>query len=483
MNRIFLSILTAAAGVLSSYSSDPQMFIYRNDNGFNATHLSAGVTVTHSVSDNPTMRLLDEDGQETLIPVSAIDSCVIRLTDIPTLRFTLPGYPEADGVWSKTDYVDAILDIEGNGYCEDAEDLTLSLRGRGNSTWGMAKKPMRMKFAKKVSLFGLAKQKNYVLLANYIDDSLMKNAIGLWLARRLGVPYANHTVPVNVVINGRHRGSYLLTEKVGINAGSVDIDEESGILFELSVEYDEPYKFRSELWNLPVMVKDPDFGELAEDNPEGPAPDERLGLWQADFNYATRLANGAKGSEAFDLNSFARGILLYQICLNSEIGFPKSFYIHKERMGKESLYKFGPAWDFDVTFDFPQLKEDGNYEARKPQNGLWLNPLLEAITNDPRYLPLYRTLLEKFADEDLPELLKFIREYAAEIEPSAKMDAVVWPETYSANWYLRRPASDVRQRAEQLCQWITDRIDYLLEEADKRLFNNKCEAGVDGFLR
>lgn len=231
---------------LTAYASDPQMFVYRNDSVFNSTHLRSGVNVTHSTSGSPTIHIQDENGEMIDIPMSSIDSCVLRVADIPTLHISLPDYPDVKDIWSKEDYVDAVLSIEGNGYCEDIDSLRLSLRGRGNTTWNMYKKPMRMKFPKKISLFGMAKQKNYVLLANYIDDSLMKNAIAFWIARRLGVPYANHTTPVNVIINGHPRGSYLITEKVGINSGSVDIDETKGILFELSGEYDEKYKFRSE---------------------------------------------------------------------------------------------------------------------------------------------------------------------------------------------------------------------------------------------
>lgn len=463
-----IAVITATAH-LTAHSSDPQMFIYRNDTVFNSTHLRSGVNITHS-ADNGKIHIMDEKGSTTDIPMSAIDSCVLRLTDIPTLHFTLPGYPDAKDIWSKTDYVDAVLKIEGNGYCDDSEELQLSLRGRGNTTWGMPKKPMRMKFPKKISLFGFSKQKNYVLLANYIDDSLMKNAIAFWIARRLGVPYANHTVPVNVEINGVPRGSYLITEKVGINSGSVNIDETKGILFELSTEYDEPYKFRSDIWDLPVMVKDPDFEELAEESPDGPTPDQMLTSWQDDFNEALRQLKAGNGAKTFDMESFARALLLANICVNNELSHPKSFYVHKENLGEEYLYYCGPAWDFDVTFDFHSEQPDGTYVPRSPRCTLYMHEFLRQFPADQTFMDIYKKALRDFADNDLPELESFINEYAAQIEPSAMHDACIWSRSHNEGWFERSPSINVKLRAAELNKWIAERIEFLLERAENSMF-------------
>lgn len=462
--EIFLSAMVLASNSTGIYASDPQIFVYRNDATFNSTHLGTGANMKYSLEDM-TLHLKDEKGKVSVIPMSSIDSCVFRMTDIPALHFVLPDYPDVKDIWSKEDYVDALLKIYGNGYSEDYDTLKLSLRGRGNSTWGMSKKPMRMKFPKKISLFGLKKQKNYVLLANYIDNSLMENVIAFWIARRIGVPYANHTVPVNIVINGHPRGSYTITEKVGINSGSVDIDETKGILFELSGEYDEPYKFRSKLWDLPVMVKDPDFEELAEENPEGPTPEKMLHIWENDFNDALTLLNTGRGAEAFDMDSFAKGYLLYYLCRNNELGHPKSMYIHKEQIGTESLYKFGPAWDFDSAFDRMMPDKDGVFVPATPNVDIVINKMLEAMRDIPEFKTAYRASLQKFVDEDLEDLLAFIREYAQLIEPSSKLDACVWPESYDGEWYYRSPASDVKKRADELCQWMREHVAFMLERA------------------
>ncbi|MDE6810747.1 MAG: hypothetical protein K2J15_00180 [Muribaculaceae bacterium] len=104
---------------------------------------------------------------ETILPISAVDSCMVHKNDIPVLRFDFPDYPQASTVWDKEKYISAVLNIEGNGFCEDLSDLSLSVKGRGNSTWLMPKKPIRLKFSKKTSVCGLKKAKSYVLLNKY----------------------------------------------------------------------------------------------------------------------------------------------------------------------------------------------------------------------------------------------------------------------------------------------------------------------------
>ena len=51
----------------------------------------------------------------------------------------------------------------------------MQIRGRGNSSWEYPKKPYKIKFDSRTSLLGMAKAKDYVLLAEYNDKSLIRN--------------------------------------------------------------------------------------------------------------------------------------------------------------------------------------------------------------------------------------------------------------------------------------------------------------------
>lgn len=303
-----------------------------------------------------------------------------------------------------------------------------------------------------------------MLLANFIDPTLMRNAVAMWLARKLDVPFANTMLPCHVVINGHYAGAYTLTEKIGINSTSVDIDENSGILFELSSEYDEKYKFRSALNGHPVMVKDPDFDELYEENPDGPDPQERLALWQEDFNRAEALGETARGSESFDLESTVNYVLLYSIVNNSEIGFPKSLYLHKRALGEDEKYFLGPAWDFDVAFNLVTPdKTTGELKMTSPTVKTWFPGFIKGLWDDPAFQSLYEKRIKWVQEELLPELLDYIDSYAAVIEPSAKLNARRWPDDYfNPQWLYAYSSNDHSRHVATMRQWLIDRINFLV---------------------
>lgn len=50
------------------------------------------------------------------------------------------------------------------------------------------------------------------------------------------------------------------------------------------------------------------------------------------------------------------------------------------------------------------------------------------------------------------------------------MDAYVWPQEYELDWFDRTPAYNVKERADQMNQWLTDRVAYLLEQAEQGLY-------------
>ena len=99
----------------------------------------------------------------------------------------------------------------------DAADAEVKVRG--NWTTSYDKKPLRIKFSEKHSMLGLnsgAEMKNWVLLAEYKDVSMLRNKTALEIARGLLEPdglYAADAQLCEVYINQQYWGVYLLTEQ------------------------------------------------------------------------------------------------------------------------------------------------------------------------------------------------------------------------------------------------------------------------------
>lgn len=409
---------------------------------------------------NNFLTVATSDGSLSGYPLVSIDSVCLG-GHIPTLYIETDPYVEE--ITDKETYLNATLRYEPYDDGTSPLEAAVSIKGRGNSSWNFLKKPYRLKFDKKQSLAGLHKAKSFVLLSNFIDNTLMRNAVAYKVAKMLGMPYTNSIVPVNVVFNGHPKGSYMLTNKVGINSGSVDIEEKDGILWELSTEFDEPYKFRSEPFNLPCMVKDPDFSELYGDNPS--KLKEEWEYWQKDLNNAFKAVQEGRWQEVFDAESFVNYFLVQDIVQNTETEFPKSFYIYKEnRKGK---YHLGPVWDFDWALGYSQSIYRG---VIFPKCGSW--EFLSPIFDDPEFLRMFGEAFEDFCNEHLDELLEFIDSYAATIRDSALADAMLWPQEHMYPYYEHeeRHAGRFDRNIENLKQWLLTRIDWIRTQENYSLY-------------
>ena len=350
-------------------------------------------------------------------------------------------------IQSKEYYVEATVEIDGKGVYEDYTGET-EIKGRGNSTWNMPKKPYRLKLKKKASLCGFGEAKNYVLLANHIDPTLMLNAVAFKMGQLLEMPFTNHVVPVDVTLNGTYKGSYMLTEQVEVKENRIDLDEDNCIVWEFDTNYDEDLKFMSDVFGLPVMVKDPDL------------TNEQFDYWKNDLNaflkkFAEEPLESNTYTDLIDIESVAKYILIYNFTHNMEINHPKSIYMHKEGDGK---YVMGPIWDFDWAFDY-----EGNDEHFRRYNSLLWNAnmtngagtkFFKRFLEDSRVTKIYKEVWEDFYTNKLDLLLNYVDGYAKVLEPSVAQNSRIWANTKNFESKVGSLRSWLKNRAEYICTEI-----------------------------
>ncbi|MBJ2188758.1 MAG: CotH kinase family protein [Muribaculaceae bacterium] len=430
MKKIILLQALIIAGISAIAAQTPWMHIYSTD--------TLGITRVKSFNPekiDSIKHIPDECGMYGALAVHSDNETVDTLQmgtmakchfapQVPIVTINIKDGAE---VTSKKDYLDATISVEGNGFCDDFEETAVQIRGRGNTTWYLPKKPYRLKFSKKQNFGGLpAKAKSFVLIANFLDQTLMRNTVAFKIADMLGLPYTNHSVPVELVVNGTYRGSYMLSEKIGINGGSVDIDEDEGVLLELDTNYDEDYKFRTEQFNLPVMIKDPDLAEIVEADTTGTLDtDSLVRYWKADFSRFTDALAGVSGedwAEYVDLESAVKYVFVFSLTLNFEINQPKSVYMYKPSAADK--YYFGPVWDFDWAYNFSSVGDDPDrYVAQLASPTSYTY----ALTRTPAFKKAFRLLVNDFYNNRMEELMDYIDEYASFIAPSAYHNGELWP--------------------------------------------------------
>lgn len=259
----------------------------------------------------------------------------IKATNLPIVKInTLDGL----SITSKEDWKDAKMEIS-NATDEswNFDDIEIEIRGRGNTTWGQPKKPYAIKLGKKQEVCGMPKHKRWVLIANYLDNSFMKNEVAFFLSEQLGMDYTVRGEFVNLVLNDKYIGLYWLGEQIKVDENRVDIDEENDYLIEMDVYYDETWKFKSEIKNLPYMIKNDD--DMSQ---------EKLDSLMEDINAFERALYGEEEinlEDYIDVDSFAKFYIVNEIMGNGELNHPKSSYFTFD--SELIILSAGPVWDFD----------------------------------------------------------------------------------------------------------------------------------------
>ena len=369
------------------------------------------------------------------------------LLDLVSLLVITTDDSSISEIQSKDSYESGTLTVNGKSTYESCIVKT-EIKGRGNSTWGYPKKPYRLKLNKKAEICGLGKAKNYVLLANHLDPTLMLNSVAFKIGRLLELPFTNHAIPVDVVLNGIYKGSYLLTEQIEVKENRVDLDENNSVMWELDSYWDEP-KFKSTAFNLPVMVKDPDLTT------------EQFEYWKKDFNaFTTQFAKepleGNSYVDMIDIESVAKFLITFNLVHNMEINHPKSVFLHKEGNGK---YVMGPIWDFDWAYDYEGTSNHfGRYNTplfSSSMNGVG-TAFFQRFLQDSRVKAIYKRTWQDFKNNKLDALLQYVDDYAVMLKPSVERNSELWENTRSFD-----------TKVKELKTWLRNRADYIDSEVSK----------------
>ena len=288
-----------------------------------------------------------------------------------------------------------ILNVDG--VSAEYKGVLEYIKGRGNSTWNMEKKPYNIKLDKKADLFDMGKSKKWSLIANHSDDSLARNVAAYYAAKEAGMPYTPLFVPCDVYINNEYQGAYLLTTRVEADETRVDIDNLDDVNEEICIDkFGEDFdmdtlakggkygKFAGLLQNtqkwvgVPAVEGDAETGgyilemELANrygDELCGFVTSRSQPLTLKSPEYASELqvkyisdyyqrfedaafsddgknSLGEHYTDLADLDSLAKFYAINEWASNQDCGLT-STYFYKPAGEKLNA---GPAWDFDICF-------------------------------------------------------------------------------------------------------------------------------------
>lgn len=355
------------------------------------------------------------------------------------------------------------------------------MKGRGNSTWGYPKKPYQIKLASSAELVaGAGAHKTWILLANYLDASRIRNQVAYNLEsavlQRAGAPdHAIRGRMIDLFVDGGYRGSYFLTEKVQVGSTRINITDTEKLNSAANPGVD--------LGDAPTVradVTDPRFAGLREaqyvDVPTTPAGYAEAGyLLELDFARGAREersyfitrqgtpvtvkapedasadelahvsgrlqdfedalyardgvnAEGRAWTEYIDVPAFARSYALQELLANDD-AFKSSTYFTLDRGGKLVAT---PLWDCDrclgslTSAPARTALHVGSWSRLKPR---WIRQLLARDEFRTAVAAAYADAVGPAVDEVLASRLAA---YAVEVEYSARADKLRWAASWSS---------------------------------------------------
>ena len=376
------------------------------------------------------------------------------------------------------------------------------IKGRGNTSWSLDKKPYQIKLDKKADLAqtGMSenKAKTWILLSDGYDASSLRNVIAYSYAQLLGVSKAIDFDIVDLYYDGEYRGTYLLCEKVQINKGRVDIEDleeknedlnpdidEAKVVeglnsYGLEIRYAQNVQNPSDITGGYLIEHEVDWGRYTSESayfavtvggstqhfvcksPEiwsYEEADYMSCLMQDIFDASTNggivpawrgsSRAGMKLSDLIDVDSLARIYWVNEILKNPDGYVWSSGYLFKDSDANGvSKVSFGPAWDFDLScgnevnksWGNPVLESSGWYT----RDGILMSTLMESSVVKSAI-----TGMESTAASSLDTFLNggSFDAFADRVETSLKMNDLIW--------------GGRSEDRDDVCNWLNERIDWV----------------------
>jgi len=363
----------------------PPKFTINISSAAAAGSLTQGVAKSVVTALKATATTLDMSAPDALEKVVA--AFPRAMTDLPVLRISTKNGAPID---SKEIYVDATFSLTNPAASDQPATLNGKIRGRGHSTWGQPKNPYKVQFSNDASyaaipdFLGMKKNRNWALLADYFDRSLMRNKLALSLGSSSvfsdGLKWTPSGQHVEVYLNNDYVGVYLLSEDIRIDPARLNIkkmstapavnDLDGGYIVQVDVRLDCYNQGNINLQHrtprgAPICVEKPDEADITAN---------QLGFIKNLLDGVEEELYGRNSSATINPASFADWYLLSELFRNNDAIFLTSDYMWKDTDAASNpldrLLNMGPLWDFDRSAG--NVTDNDNWKTE----GCWVSKAL-----------------------------------------------------------------------------------------------------------
>ena len=333
--------------------------------------------------------------------------------------------------------------------------MDLTIRGRGNTSWnGMPKKSYKIEFKKKQSMLGMSKDKDWALIANYADKSLMRNYVTYKLSEKLDAYYVPKCEYAELYLNGEYLGVYLLTETIKKGEKRVNLSENE---YSYIVEVDGKYRENEQIVFSDVLLNN-GIGKAFRVHDPKNATDSSLNFLQehiCDFEKFLKSIDEEldnKVDEWIDVDESIKHYWIQELSRNPDGAFGTSVYFSWENDGK---IKMGPVWDFDLAYGNGFVEEYG-ITVSWPIRKYW-------------YLYLFKDFLYKKSAEEywkknrdvFDSIFDLIDETAVMLKYAANNNFKRWNILGKTGGWLNMSFESYEEAVQSFKNWVSKRLQWI----------------------
>ena len=254
-----------------------------------------------------------------------------------------------------------------NGYITQANAKIMAVgtiywyRSRIHEDMQLGKNAYSVLFNDDISLLDSPAGKTWEFYTNTSEKTMLHNQTAFYLGSMSALEYTPRFYHVNLLMNGRYYGTYLMGEDLEVSEGRVNVGSD-GFLLGIGASSSGPVFSTSYLERaVSVIAPSASQSEASVDYISNFVTTAENALFSSDFTDAS------EGWQKYmDIDSFVDWYLINEISKNENGAFRNNCMMNLTRGGK---LKMGPLWDFEKAFSVDSspsgfVIKDVNWYAR-----------------------------------------------------------------------------------------------------------------------
>lgn len=322
------------------------------------------------------------------------------------------------------------------------EDATGRIRGRGNSSWGMEKRPYRIRFdhsyTRPMLNSGYA-ARDWTLIASHQDMSLMRHYSAYHFSELLGSmdfsPFARF---VHLYFDGEYQGVYMLSDQIGAGEGRADLTYNTNpVQSEFLIQLNMRAHYNDAVDGVDFITVNGSQYDFRFPSNDDLTPEHK----QYVIDHLTHIDNMIHSHDPqlfdyIDLPSFVDFYIINELYKDQDAG-RFSVFLQLRGTGNNRRLEMGPVWDFDIAAGNayyqgqPYHSVDGltNESGYRP-DGFWMsleNRWYRSLMLNPVFFEAVVDRWNEVREDQFPALIDHINFMATRYQRDFERNFQRWP--------------------------------------------------------